>query len=243
MVAGIMELGYPRDDVLRALEASRGNADLAVEFLMMGQIPAFARGGAGTATQPQAAGGDFDAGDDSEDEGGNPFDLIKNTPQFQQLRLLAQQSPQLLEQVLHQLPPELINVINQNQEEFIRVLNEPIVAPAGGLGALGGLGQGAPVPAGQAAPPGQAAARRGGPAPGTVQIRVSPEDEAIINNLVAMTGCTKDQVIRAYALFDKDAEVTANYLFDHGHDDDGPGFGGGFGGGGFGGDFGGFGGQ
>jgi len=230
MVTRIMEMGFPRDDVLRALEAGWHNPDRAVEFLMMGNIPP--RGAAGgMAVPPMAGAGDFDIGeDDSEDEqgGGNPFDLLKNTPQFQQLRLLAQQSPQLLEQVLHQLPPELINVINQNQEEFIRLLNEPIVAPAGGAApqAVGGVRQ-----------------RGGAPPPGTVQIRVSPEDEAVINNLVDMTGVSKDQVIRAYALFEKDAEMTANYLLNHGHDEDAAGFGGGFGGGGFGGDFGGFGGQ
>lgn len=45
-----------------------------------------------------------------------------------------------------------------------------------------------------------------------------------------MTGVTKDQVIRAYALFEKDAEMTANYLLNHGHDDEGLGGAGGFGG-------------
>jgi len=74
---------------------------------------------------------------------------------------------------------------------------------------------------------------RGGAPPGGIQILLSPEDQAVVNNLVDMTGCTKDQVLRAYALFEKDAEMTANYLLNHGHDDDpmGPGgFGGGFGG-------------
>jgi len=228
MVTSIMEMGFPRDDVLRALDAGWHNPDRAVEFLMMGNIPqrrvapTGPAGNAPPAGQNQGQGGDFDLPDDDEsDEGGNPFDLVKNTPQFQQLRLLAQQSPDLFEQVLQQLPPELLNIINQNQEEFVRILNEPITAPAAGL---------APAAAGGAQ---GAAARQQRPAPGTIQIRVSPEDELVINNLVDMTGCTKDQVVRAYALFEKDAEMTANYLFDHGHDDDVPA--GGFGGGGFGG--------
>jgi len=223
VIARVLELGFPRDDVLRALEVTWNNPDAAVDLLMMGALPP--RGAAGGQQGPVA--GDFDIGDDgSEDADVNPFDLIKNTPQFQQLRLLAQQNPAMLEQVLQQLPQELIQIINENQDEFIRLLQEPV--QGGGAAPVEGAGQPAPRAA--------AGGPRAAP-PGTVQIRVTPEDEAVINSLIDMTGCTKDQVLRAYALFEKDAEMTANYLLNHGHDDDpGAAFGGaGFGAGGFGG--------
>lgn len=35
-----------------------------------------------------------------------------------------------------------------------------------------------------------------------------------------MTGCDKNKVIQAYFLFEKDAEQAANYLLNHGFDDD-----------------------
>jgi len=232
MVTRIMEMGFQRDEVLRALEAAWGNGERAVELLMTGApLPPLRqrRNSEGGVAAPT----DFPIGEDddiSDEEGINPFEILKNTPQFQQLRALARQSPQMLEQVLHQLPPEIIDIINQNQEEFIRILQED---PAPANPNAGTPGPNNAVPRPQMRPP-----------PGTIQIRVTPEDEAVINNLADMTGCTKDQVIRAYALFEKDAEMTANYLLNHGHDDDvggGGGFGG-FGGGGFGGgDFGGFG--
>jgi hypothetical protein len=41
-----------------------------------------------------------------------------------------------------------------------------------------------------------------------------------------MTGCDKNKVMQAYFLFEKDAETAANYLLNHGFDDE-EGFGGG----------------
>jgi len=226
VVARMMEMGFSRDDCLRALEAAWGNGDRAVELLMMGgPLPQRRPGVPGAGGQD-----DFQIPDDdiSDDEAVGPitWQMLKNTPQFQQLIVVAKTRPEMLEQILQGLPPELQSLITDNQDEFIAMVQEPMNAPQGGAGPQN--------PA--AVPRGPMAAQqggRGGAPPGGIQILLSPEDQAVVNNLVDMTGCTKDQVLRAYALFEKDAEMTANYLLNHGHDDDpmGPGgFGGGFGG-------------
>jgi len=227
VVARMMEMGFGRDDCLRALEAAWGNGDRAVELLMMGGPLPQRRASLGP---PGAGQEDFQIPEDdiSDDEGVGPitWQMLKNTPQFHQLIVVAKTRPEMLEQILQGLPPELQSLITDNQEEFIAMVQEPLNAPqgapAGPQNPVAAARGGAPMPA-----------ARGGAPPGGIQILLSPEDQAVVNNLVDMTGCTKDQVLRAYALFEKDAEMTANYLLNHGHDDDpmGPGgFGGGFGG-------------
>jgi len=225
VVARMMEMGFGRDDCLRALEAAWGNGDRAVELLMMGGPLPQRRASTGA---PGAGQEDFQIPDDdiSDDEAVGPitWQMLKNTPQFQQLIVVAKTRPEMLEQILQGLPPELQSLITDNQDEFIAMVQEPMNAPQGApVQQNPGAGRGAPVPQ-----------QRGGAPPGGIQILLSPEDQAVVNNLVDMTGCTKDQVLRAYALFEKDAEMTANYLLNHGHDDD-PMAPGGFGGGGFGG--------
>lgn len=227
VVARMMEMGFGRDDCLRALEAAWGNGDRAVELLMMGGPLPQRRASTGA---PGAGQEDFPIPDDdiSDDEAIGPitWQMLKNTPQFQQLIVVAKTRPEMLEQILQGLPPELQSLITDNQDEFIAMVQEPNNAPQQGAPVQQqgnpGAGRGAPMPQG-----------RGGAPPGGIQILLSPEDQAVVNNLVDMTGCTKDQVLRAYALFEKDAEMTANYLLNHGHDDDPMvpgGFGGGFGG-------------
>ena len=59
----------------------------------------------------------------------NVFDQLRNLPNFDSIRLLVQQHPQFLQQVLQQLSqsnPQMFQLITQNQQEFIRLLNEPV---------------------------------------------------------------------------------------------------------------------
>lgn len=98
------------------------------------------------------------------------FDFLRNHPQFNALRQMVQQNPQLLQPVLAQLAqqnPQLIQLINQHQQEFIQLLNEPVPEtgqnPLGGLGSMGGMGG------------------TGGPSPQYVQ--VTPEEKAAIDRV------------------------------------------------------------
>jgi hypothetical protein len=55
------------------------------------------------------------------------LDYLRNNPQFQQLRQVVQQQPQMLEPILNQLAqgnPELAARISQSPEEFLALLSE-----------------------------------------------------------------------------------------------------------------------
>lgn len=75
-----------------------------------------ARGGSGDAATAGATAGDL----------GN-LDFLRTNPQFQQLRQVVQQQPQMLEPILQQLGagnPQLAQLIASNPDGFLQLLGE-----------------------------------------------------------------------------------------------------------------------
>ena len=103
------------------MRASFNNPDRAVEYLLTGipyQLLDDAAEEQGEAQDPVAAA----------DQGQDPLAFLRTQPQFQQMRQVIQQNPQLLNAVLQQIGqtnPALLQLISQNQEAFVRMLNEP----------------------------------------------------------------------------------------------------------------------
>lgn len=128
MVKNIMEMGYDQESVIRALNASFNNPDRAVEYLLTG-IPDTAR----AERPPPAAGGrseeqSVDIPADAP-AGGNdgPLAFLRGQAQFQQMRNVIQQNPEMLNAVLQQIGqtnPALLQLISENQEAFVSMLNE-----------------------------------------------------------------------------------------------------------------------
>ena len=110
--------------------------------------------------------------------GGNPLAFLTQQPQFQQLRQLVRQNPQILPSLLNELGrnnPQLFQLISSNQEHFHRMLTDPELegGDAPGLGGGGGGGGGG----------GASGMGGGAPPPGTQYIQVTQEEKAAIERV------------------------------------------------------------
>jgi UV excision repair protein RAD23 len=143
------------------------------------------RGGAGGARSGGTGGG---AGAGALNA--NSLDFLRNNPQFQQLRQVVQQQPQMLEPILQQVGagnPQLAQMIASNPEQFLQLLAED-------------ADEDAPLP------------------PGAQAISVTEEEREAIERLCRL-GFERDLVIQAYFACDKNEELAANFLFDQPDDD------------------------
>lgn len=155
----------------RAAGGARGTQDAAAA------VAAAAAAGAG-------AGGQAGLGN---------LDFLRHNAQFQQLRQVVQQQPQMLEPILQQLGagnPQLAQLIAQNPDQFLGLLSED-------------ADDDAPLP------------------PGAQAISVTEEERDAIERLCRL-GFDRDQAIQAYFACDKNEELAANFLFDQPEDDEGP---------------------
>jgi UV excision repair protein RAD23 len=197
IILQLMEMGFEREQVVKAMRAAYNNPDRAVEYLFNG-IPV------GRDTQPQQAANPqpretppnvepIDEGDDQEQAGTGNLDFLRNQPQFHQLRQAIQNNPQLLEPLLQQLGqtnPQLLQIIQENQDEFMNLLDEQ--------------------PEGE----GEGDEEEGE----SVEIEFTKEERDAIERLESL-GFDRNRVLEAYLLCDRNEALAANYLFDHGNDD------------------------
>lgn len=145
------------------------------------------RGGSGATRSGGAGGGAAPAGALN----ANSLEFLRNNPQFQQLRQVVQQQPQMLEPILQQVGagnPQLAQMIAQNPEQFLQLLAED-------------ADEDAPLP------------------PGAQAISVTEEEREAIERLCRL-GFERDLVIQAYFACDKNEELAANFLFDQPEDPD-----------------------
>ncbi|KAJ2778800.1 UV excision repair protein rad23 [Coemansia interrupta] len=240
-IGNMVEMGYTREQCVRAMRASFNNPDRAVEYLIMGipeaalrmadEAEARSAAGAASAEQPSAqqqqpqqqqrpAGGSGNLFDQAASQmqqqqqrpavaTGNDMQMLsalRATPQFRQLQQLLRDDPQMLTQVMMELAqqqPQLMEVISRNNEEFMMMLLEGfseeqmarILQHAGGSEYEDGEDEGQP--------------RR--------ELAVTAEEMAAIDRLVEL-GFSRDVVIQAYFACDKNEELTANHLLEHGSD-------------------------
>lgn len=239
-VTEIMSMGFPRDQVVRALRASFNNPDRAVEYLFSGipeepvpeappagdnppteQAPAPPAAPAVPAAAPAAAPASTPVSDIQD-----PLAFLRAQPQFQQMRQLIQQNPQLLPAFLQQIRqtnPRLLEMITQNQERFVQMLNNDSESGGGG-GGSGGGGSGAVVPPASGGGGGSGGGGTGGaPGAGSLAeggyIQVTPEEKQAIERLKAL-GFPEGLCIQAYFACEKNEDLAANFLLSQDFEDD-----------------------
>mmetsp|Transcript_42156 Transcript_42156/g.51186 ORF Transcript_42156/g.51186 Transcript_42156/m.51186 type:complete len:387 (+) Transcript_42156:135-1295(+) len=232
-ISMIMEMGFPRDQVERAMRAAFNNPDRAVEYLMSGipdtpDVPPVAAPTTGTPAEgtpsAAAAGGPNTeplnmfapgavagaAGGAPGGEGTGALNFLRNNAQFQHLLGMVQSNPQILQPMLAELArqnPQLLQLINSNQQEFLRLINEP---PAEGMD-MSVLDQ---MMGGAAGGEGG----EGGIPPGAIS--VTPEEKEAIDRLVGM-GFDRGLAIEAFFACDKNETLAANYLLENAQDFEG----------------------
>lgn len=196
MVNNIMDMGYERDQVEAALRASYNNPDRAVEYLING-LPA------NTDNEPAAS--PVGTGSAAPSEGDEPLAFLRTQPQFQQMRSVVQQSPELLDAVLQQIRqtnPALLQLISQNQEAFVRMLNEPAAGSQGGGGGTPSSNTPSSLSAGVT----------------PTAVPVTPQDKEAIERLKQL-GFPEHLVIQAYFACEKNENLAANFLLSQTLDD------------------------
>ncbi|KAI8953965.1 UV excision repair protein Rad23 [Xylaria longipes] len=167
--------------------AAQGDFVNLFDLAAQAQSQGGSRGGSGGAGQAAGAG----ANPATRDLGN--LDFLRNNPQFQQLRQVVQQQPQMLEPILQQLGagnPQLAQLISQNPDQFLQLLGED-------------NDDDAPLP------------------PGAQAISVTEEERDAIERLCRL-GFDRDAAIQAYFACDKNEELAANFLFDQPEDDEPP---------------------
>jgi UV excision repair protein RAD23 len=230
-IASLMDMGFPRGEAEAALRAAFNHAERAVEYLFNGipanlasqsAAPAKAAGAPpkGTAASTPAApaqdplaavlAGNGPAPSSGQSDG--PLSFLRSHPDFNAMKLAVQQNPQVLQQImgaLYQSNPQLVQLISQNQEEFTRLLEEPVDPEALARSQLLKRFNGDEDDEDDAS-------GGGGVPPGVIQ--VTPAEKEAIDRLEGM-GFPRAKAIEAYFACDKNEELAANYLLEHGFDD------------------------
>lgn len=232
------EMGFPREQAVRAMRASFNNPARAVDYLLNGipDMPAEpepapvaaaatdaaaapATTTAATATTAASTANTAPAGSAASTtapaSGASMEDslaFLRQQPQFNQMRTLIQQNPALLPpflQEIRQSNPRLLQMITENQERFVQMLNEPIPeSPAPVAG-------GADAPAAGGALGGAGANQEG-------YISVTPDEKQAIDRLKAL-GFSERMCLQAYFACEKNEDLAANFLcsnLDFDDDDD-----------------------
>lgn len=188
----MQDMGFPRDECMRALRAAYYNPDRAVDYLL-GGIPEEHEQHSQPTSGAHGAGGMGGDNDGDDGEGGNPLAFLQNNPMFAQLRQRLISEPQFFQTFMNQLAqthPQLHQSISANPQAFLSLL----------------LGNGGDGMGGAEQDP-----------PGT--IRVTPEEKDAIDRLTSF-GFPKHRAIEAFFSCDKNEEWAANFLFENVQIDD-----------------------
>ncbi|KAG1770519.1 hypothetical protein EDD22DRAFT_866419 [Suillus occidentalis] len=234
-ISNMVEMGFEREQVIRALRASFNNPDRAVEYLMTG-IPAhLMHEAAGPAARTAQTGGVVSTTPATS----APAPAAQAAPvapagQPQNLFQLAQQQQQQpggrgtaigagagageidLEALRNHPQFQQLRQLVQTNPNLLAPLVQQIMEQNPQLGQLF---ESNPEALMQLLNGGEDAEGDGAVPPGAQVIHITPEEQAAIGRLEAL-GFSRQKAAEAYLACDKNEELAANYLFETGFDDE-----------------------
>ena len=158
-INSLVDMGYEKEKVEKAINASKGNVDLAIEFLTSGNIPEVSNNNQPNQQNPPS----------NNNTSNLPLELRRNASL---MKIVCKDNPEKIFSILNTLEqknPALLNKIREHQEEFKNLLVSPINQQDIDTYKLleedmRGLGQ-------------------GGRRPGQVEIRLTPEEAEAVKRL------------------------------------------------------------
>ena len=192
-INSLVDMGYEREKVEKALNASKGNLDLAIEYLSSGNIPDSAPNNQQNQQSQQNP--------PSSTQTRLPLELRRNASL---MKIICRNDPERIFNILTNLKmknPALLNKIKEHETEFKNLLVSPITQEdidtfkllENDIRGLGG---------------------EGGRRPGQVEIRLTPEEAEAVKRLKDLGNFNQSDVLQAYFACDKNEELAANYLFE-----------------------------
>ena len=192
-INSLVDMGYEREKVEKALNASKGNIDLAIEYLSSGNIPDSAPNNQQNQQSQQNP--------PSSTQTRLPMELRRNASL---MKIICRNDPERIFNILTNLKmknPALLNKIKEHETEFKNLLVSPITQEdidtfkllENDIRGLGG---------------------EGGRRPGQVEIRLTPEEAEAVKRLKDLGNFNQSDVLQAYFACDKNEELAANYLFE-----------------------------
>jgi len=188
-INSLVEMGYEKDKVEKALNASNGNISLAIEFLSSGNIP-----------EPSALNAGEQPPQHSQSTSNLPLELKRNASL---IKILCKDQPEKIFNLLNNIKiksPSLMNKIKEHEEEFKNLLVSPITQED--------IDTVKSIEEELRGIPGE------GRRPGQVEIRLTPEEAEAVKRLKDLGDFSQSDVLQAYFACDKNEELAANYLFE-----------------------------
>ena len=193
-INSLVEMGYEREKVEKALNASNGNVDIAIEYLTSGNIPDNSPSNLNLGNNNTNNTNNSNNTNNNNSTNLDP-ELIKNASI---IKILCQRNPNKIISLLNNIKlrsPELLNKIKKDEEDFKNYLISPITQED--IDNFRNI---------------QQTLRTGGVR--RPQIQLTKEESEAVQRLKQLGNFSQAEVIQAYFACDKNEELTANFLFE-----------------------------
>ena len=186
-VSSLVEMGYEKEKVEKALNASGGNIDKAIEYLTSGNIP-------DASSENHHNQHNLNLGNNGSNNSSNLDPELKKNAIL--IKILCHNNPNKIVSILNNMKiknPDILNKIKQHEEEFKNLLVSPITQEDINF---------------------YRSFQRDLRSGGRKKIKLTKEESNTIKRLEELGNFSHAEVVQAFIACDKNEELTANYLFE-----------------------------